>query len=165
MKLMEVNKMKLLKELSVRVAEKELSILREVYDFIKGLPRAKEYEAEVGDVNLDDCKDLARAIRIYELHSVTGFDCGFFDIIVDSENWKEELMKMGHGWNEEMENLYITDPSYLGKNDGMRMMFLLPKSRLMVQSLTVMGMIEDRVVEIMKEIDPRTDAYVYTRLD
>lgn len=157
--------MKLLKELSVRVAEKELSILREVYDFIKGLPRAKEYEAEVGDVNLDDCKDLARAIRIYELHSVTGFDCGFFDIIVDSENWKEELMKMGHGWNEEMENLYITDPSYLGKNDGMRMMFLLPKSRLMVQSLTVMGMIEDRVVEIMKEIDPRTDAYVYTRLD
>ena len=35
----------------------------------------------------------------------------------------------------------------------------------MVQSLTVMGMIEDRVIEIMKEIDPRIDAYVYTRLD
>ena len=157
--------MKLLKELNKRVAEKELSILREVYDCIKGLPRAKEYEAEVGDVNLDDCKDLARAIRIYEHHSVTGFDCGFFDIIVDSENWKEELREMGYGWNKEMENLYITDPSYLGKNAGMRMMFLLPKSMLMVQSLTVMGMIEDKVVEIMKEIDPRTDAYVYTRLD
>lgn len=162
---MEVSKMKLLKELSVRVAEKELSILREVYDYIKGLPRAKEYEAEVGEVNLDDCEDLARAIRIYEHHSVTGFDCGFFDIIVNSENWKEELREAGYGWNEEMENLYITDPSYLGKNEGMRMMFLLPKSRLMVQSLTVMGMIEDRVIEIMKEIDPRTDAYVYTRLD
>lgn len=64
-----------------------------------------------------------------------------------------------------MENLYITDPSFFGKNDGMRMMFLLPKSRLMVQSLTVMGMIEEKVVEIMKEIDPKTDAYVYTRLD
>lgn len=55
--------------------------------------------------------------------------------------------------------------AFLEKNDGMKMMFLLPKSRLMVQSLTVMGMIEDKVVEIMKEIDPRTDAYVYTRLD
>ena len=162
---MEVSKMKLLKELDKRVAEKELSILREVYDFIKGLPRAKEYEAEVGDVNLDDCEDLARAIRIYEHHSVTGFDCGFFDIIVDSENWKEELREAGYGWNNEMENLYITNPSYFGKNDGMKMMFLLPKSKLMVQSLTVMGMIEDRVVEIIKEIDPRTDVYVYTRLD
>lgn len=162
---MEVSKMELLKELSKRVAEKELSILREVYDYIKSLPRAKDYEAEVGDVNLDDCEDLARAIRTYEYHSVTGCDCGFFDIIVNSENWKEELRKAGHGWNKEMENLYITDPSYLGKNDGMRMMFLLPKSRLMVQSLTVMGMIEDKVVEIMKEIDPKTDAYVYTRLD
>jgi hypothetical protein len=162
---MEVSKMKLLKELEKRVAEKELSILREVYDYIKGLPKAKEYEAEVGDVNLEDCKDLARAIRIYERHSVTGFDCGFFDIVVNSENWKEELRRAGSGWNDEMENLYITDPSYLGKNDGMRMMFLLPKSELTVQSLTVMGMIEDKVVEIMKEIDPRTDAYVYTRLD
>ena len=47
----------------------------------------------------------------------------------------------------------------------MKMMFLLPKSSLMVQSLTVMGMIEDKVVEIMKEIDPKTDVYVYTRLD
>lgn len=157
--------MKLLKELNKRVAEKELSILREVYNHIKGLPRAKEYEAEVGDVNLEDCEDLARAIRIYERHSVTGFDCGFFDIIVNSENWKEELREAGHGWNEEMENLYITDPSYLGKNDGMRMMFLLPKSKLMVQSLTVMRMIEEKVIEIMKEIDPKTDAYVYTRLD
>lgn len=157
--------MKLLKELNKRVAEKELSILREVYDYIKGLPKAKDYEAEVGDVNLDKCEDLARAIRTYEHHSVTGFDCGFFDIIVDSENWKEELREAGRGWNEEMENLYITDPSFFGKNDGMKMMFLLPKSRLMVQSLTVMGMIEDKVVEIMKEIDPRTDAYVYTRLD
>lgn len=157
--------MKLLKELDKRVAEKELSILREVYDCIKGLPRAKEYEAEVGDVNLDDYEDLARAIRIYEHHSVTGFDCGFFDIIVNSENWKVELREAGYGWNDEMENLYITDPSYFGPNEGMRMMFLLPKSRLMVQSLTVMGMIEDKVVEIMKEIDPRTDAYVYTRLD
>lgn len=64
-----------------------------------------------------------------------------------------------------MENLYITDPSYLGKNDGMRMMFLLPKSKLMMQSLTVMRMIEEKVIEIMKEIDPKTDAYVYTRLD
>lgn len=63
---MEVSIMKLLKELEKRVAEKELSILREVYDCIKGLPRAKRYEAEVGDVNLDDCKDLARAIRTYE---------------------------------------------------------------------------------------------------
>lgn len=162
---MEVSKMKLLKELEKRVAEKELSILREVYDCIKGLPKAKEYEAEVGGVNLEDCEDLARAIRIYEHHSVTGFDCGFFDIIVNSENWKEELREAGHGWNEEMENLYITDPSYFGKNDSMKMMFLLPKSGLMVQSLTVMGMIEDKVVEIMKEIDPRTDAYVYTRLD
>ena len=162
---MEVSKMKLLKELDKRVAEKELSILREVYDCIKGLPGAKEYGAEVGEVNLDDCGDLARAIRIYERHSVTGFDCGFFDIIVNSENWKEELREAGHGWNEEMENLYITDPSYLGKNDGMRMMFLLPKSRLMVQSLTVMRMIEEKVIEIMKEIDPKTDAYVYTRLD
>lgn len=162
---MEVSKMKLLKELEKRVAEKELSILREVYDCIKGLPRAKEYEAEVGDVNLDDCEDLARAIRTYEYHSVTGFDCGFFDIIVDSENWKEELRKMGHGWNKEMENLYITDPSYFGKNDGMRMMFLLPKSRLMVQSITIMEMIEEKVIEIMKEIDPSTDAYVSTRLD
>lgn len=157
--------MKLLKELDKRVAEKELSILREVYNYIKRLPRAKEYEAEVGDVNLEDCKDLARAIRIYERHSVTGFDCGFFDIIVNSENWKEELREAGHGWSEEMENLYITDPSYLGKNDGMGMMFLLPKSRLMVQSLTVMRMIEEKVIEIMKEIDPKTDAYVYTRLD
>lgn len=157
--------MKLLKELNKRVAEKELSILREVYEFMKSLPRAKEYEAEVGDVNLEDCEDLARAIRIYEHHSVTGFDCGFFDIIVNSENWKEELREAGHGWNEEMENLYITDPSYFGKNDGMKMMFLLPKSKLMVQSLTVMGMIEDKVVEIMKEIDPSTDAYVSTRLD
>ena len=157
--------MKLLKELEKRVAEKELSILREVYDYMKSLPRAKEYEAEVGEVNLDGCEDLARAIRIYEHHSVTGFDCGFFDIVVDSENWKEELRKVGYGWNDEMENLYITDPSYFGKKDGMRMMFLLPKSRLMVQSLTVMGMIEDKVVEIMKEIDPRTDAYVSTRLD
>ena len=162
---MEVSKMKLLKELDKRVAEKELSILREVYDFIKGLPRAKEYEAEVGEVNLEDCKDLARAIRVYERHSVTGYDCGFFDIIVDSENWKEELRKMGYGWNKEMENLYITDPSYFGKNDGMRMMFLLPKSRLMVQSTTIMCMIEDKVVEIMREIDPTTDVYVYTRLD
>lgn len=162
---MEVSKMKLLKELEKRVAEKELSILREVYDCIKGLPRAKEYGAEVGDVNLDDCEDIARAIRIYERHSVTGYDCGFFDIIVNSENWKEELRKAGHGWNEEMENLYITDPSYLGKNNGMRMMFLLPKSRLMVQSLTVMRMIEEKVIEIMKEIDPKTDAYLYTRLD
>lgn len=162
---MEVSKMKLLKELDKRVAEKELSILREVYDCIKSLPRAKEYEAEVGDVNLDDCKDLARAIRIYERHSVTGYDCGFFDIIVNSENWKGELREAGNGWNEEMENLYITDPSYLGKNDGMRMMFLLPKSKLMVQSLTVMRMIEEKVIEIMKEIDPKTDAYVYTRLD
>lgn len=157
--------MELLKELNVRVAEKELSILREVYNYIKGIPKAKNYEAEVGDVNLDDCKDLARAIRTYERHSVTGYDCGFFDIVVNSENWKEELREAGHGWNEEMENLYITDPSYLGKNDGMRMMFLLPKSKLMVQSLTVMRMIEDRVVEIMKEIDPKTDAYIYTRLD
>ena len=64
-----------------------------------------------------------------------------------------------------MENLYITDPSYLGKNDGMRMVFLLPKSRLMVQSTTVMGKIEEKVIEIMREIDPSTDAYVYTRLD
>lgn len=112
---MEVSKMKLLKELNKRVAEKELSILREVYDCIKGLPRAKEYEAEVGDVNLEDCKDLARAIRIYERHSVTGLDCGFFDIVVNSENWKEELREAGHGWNEEMENLYITDPSFLEK--------------------------------------------------
>lgn len=157
--------MKLLKELDKRVAEKELSILREVYNYMKSLPRAKEYEAEVEDVNLDDCEDLARAVRIYEHHSVTGFDCGFFDIIVDSENWKEELRGAGHGWNEDMENLYITDPSYFGKNDGMRMMFLLPKSRLMVQSITVMGMIEDKVVEIMREIDPSTDAYVSTRLD
>lgn len=157
--------MKLLKELDKRVAEKELSILREVYDYIKGLPRAKNYEDEVGDVNLDDCKDLARAIRIYEHHSVTGFDCGFFNIIVNSENWKEELREAGHGWNEEMENIYITDPSYFGRNEGMRMMFLLPKSRLMVQSINVMEMIEEKVIEIMKEIDPKTDAYVYTRLD
>lgn len=157
--------MKLLKELEKRVAEKELSILREVYDCIKGLPRAKEYEAEVGDVNLEDCEDLARAIRIYEHHSVTGFDCGFFNIIVNSENWKEELREAGHGWNEEMENLYITDPSYFGRNEGMRMMFLLPKSRLMVQSITVMDMIEEKVIEIMKEIDPSTDAYVSTRCD
>lgn len=157
--------MKLLKELNKRVAEKELSILREVYDFLKSLPEAKKYEDEVGDVNLDECEDLSWAIRNYEYHSVTGYDCGFFDIIVNSENWKEELREAGCGWNEEMENLYITDPSFFGKNDGMKMMFLLPKSRLMVQSLTVMGMIEDKVVEIMKEIDPRTDAYVYTRLD
>lgn len=157
--------MKLLKELEKRVAEKELSILREVYDYIKSLPRAKNYEAEVGDVNLDECEDLSRAIRTYEYHSVTGYDCGFFDIIVKSESWKEELRKMGHGWNKEMENLYITDPSYLGKNDGMRMVFLLPKSRLMVQSTTVMGKIEEKVIEIMKEIDPKTDAYVWTRLD
>lgn len=162
---MEVSKMKLLKKLEKRVAEKELSILREVYNFIKSLPKAKNYEAEVGDVNLEDCEDLARAIRIYEHHSVTGFDCGFFDIIVDSENWKEELREAGHGWNEEMENLYITDPSYFGRNEGMRMMFLLPKSRLMVQSITVMEMIEEKVIEIMKEIDPSTDAYVSTRLD
>lgn len=154
-----------MKELNKRVAEKELSILREVYNFIKSLPKAKNYEAEVGEVNLDDCEDLSRAIRIYERHSVTGFDCGFFDIIVNSENWKEELREAGHGWNEEMENLYITDPSYLGKNDGMRMMFLLPKSKLMVQSLTVMRMIEEKVIEIMKEIDPKADAYVYTRPD
>ena len=157
--------MKLLKELNKRVAEKELSILREVYDYIKGLPKAKEFEAEVGDVNLDDCEDLAKAIKTYEYHSVTGFDCGFFEIIVNSENWKEELREAGHGWNEEMGNLYITDPSYLGKNDGMRMMFLPPKSRLMVQSLTVMRMIEEKVIEIMREIDPSTDAYVSTRLD
>ena len=157
--------MKLLKELEKRVAEKELSILREVYDYMKSLPRAKEYEAEVGDVNFDECEDLSRAIRTYECHSVTGFDCGFFDIIVDSENWKEELRKMRHGWNEEMENLYITDPSYFGKNDGIRMVFLLPKSRLIVQSTTVMGMIEEKVVEIMKEIDPSTEAWVSTRLD
>lgn len=162
---MEVSKMKLLKELEKRVADKELSILREVYGYIKGLPRAEEYEAEVGEVNLDDCEDLARAIRIYERHSVTGYDCGFFDIIVNSENWKEELREAGHGWNDEMENLYITDPSYLGKNDGMRMMFLLPKSKLMVQSTIIMRMIEEKVIEIMKEIDPKTDAYVYTRLD
>lgn len=154
-----------MKELNKRVAEKELSILREVYDFLKSLPKAKNYEAEVGEVNLEDCKDIARAIRTYEYHSVTGFDCGFFDIIVDSEKWKEELRKMGYGWNTEMESLYITDPSYFGKNDGMRMMFLLPKSRLMVQSINVMGMIEEKVVEIMKEIDPSTDAYVSTRLD
>ena len=157
--------MKLLKELNERVAEKELSILREVYDYIKGLPKAKEYAAEVGEVNLDDCEDLSRAIRTYEHHSVTGYDCGFFDIIVESESWKEELRKMGYGWNKEMENLYITNPSYLGKNDGMRMMFLLPKSRLMVQSTKVMGKIEKKVIEIMKEIDPKTDAYVWTRLD
>lgn len=157
--------MKLLNELGKRVAEKELSILREVYDYIKGLPRAKDYEAEVEDVNLNDCEDLSRAIRTYEYHSVTGFDCGFFDIIVNSENWKEELRKMGVGWNKEIENLYITDPSYFGKNDGMRMMFLLPKSRLMVQSINIMGMIEEKVVEIMREIDPSTDAYVSTRLD
>lgn len=157
--------MKLLKELSERVAEKEPSILREVYDFMKNLPEAKNYEAEVGDVNLDECEDLARAIRTYEYHSITGFDCGFFDIIVDSENWKEELRRAGYGWNKEMENLYITNPSYLGKNDGIRMMFLLPKSKLMVQSINIMGMIEDRVVEIMKEIDPNTVASVYTRLD
>lgn len=162
---MEVSKMKLLKELNKRVAEKELSILREVYNYIKGLPKAKEYAAEVGDVNLEDCEDLARAIRIYERHSVTGYDCGFFDIVVNSENWKEELREAGYGWNKEMENLYITDPSYFGKKGGMKMMFLLPKSGLMVQSLTVMGMIEDRVVEIMKEIDPRIDVYVYTKLD
>lgn len=162
---MEVSITKLLKELEKRVAEKELSILREVYNYMKSLPRAKNYEAEVGDVNLDDCEDLARAIRIYEHHSVTGFDCGFFDIIVNSENWKEELRESGHGWNEEMENLYITDPSYFGRNEGMRIMFLLPKSRLMVQSINVMEMIEEKVIEIMKEIDPRTDAYVYTRLD
>lgn len=157
--------MKLMKELNKRVAEKELSILREVYNFIKSLPEAKNYEAEVGEVNLDDCEDLSRAIRTYEYHSVTGFDCGFFDIIVKSESWKEELRKMGYGWNKEMENLYITSPSYLGKNDGMRMMFLLPKSRLMVQSTIVMGKIEEKVIEIMKEIDPKTDAYVWTRLD
>jgi len=157
--------MKLLKELDKRVAEKELSILREVYDYMKSLPRAKNYEAKVGDVNLDDCEDIARAIRIYEQHSVTGFDCGFFNIIVNSENWKEELREAGFGWNEEMENLYITNPSYYGKNDGMRMVFLLPKSRLMVQSITVMDMIEEKVIEIMKEIDPSTDAYVSTRLD
>ena len=157
--------MELLKELNNRVAEKEQSILREVYDFVKSLPRAKNYEAEVGDVNLDDCKDLSRAIRTYEHYSVTGYDCGFFDIVVNSENWKEELREAGHGWNKEMENLYITDPSYLGKNEGMRMMFLLPKSKLMVQSTIIMRMIEEKVIEIMKEIDPKTDAYVYTRLD
>lgn len=157
--------MKLLKELNKRVAEKELSILGEVYGYMKSLPTAKNYEAEVGDVNLDDCEDLARAIRTYEYHSVTGYDCGFFDIIVNSENWKEELRTIGHGWNKEMESLYITDPSYFGKNDGIRMMFLLPKSRLMVQSITVMDMIEEKVIEIMKEIDPSTDAYVSTRLD
>lgn len=54
--------MKLMKELNKRVAEKELSILREVYNFIKTLPKAKNYEAEVGEVNLDDCEDLSRAI-------------------------------------------------------------------------------------------------------
>lgn len=59
---MGVSKMKSLKELEKRVAEKELSILREVYNYIKGLPRAEEYEAEVGEVNLDGCEDLARAI-------------------------------------------------------------------------------------------------------
>lgn len=157
--------MKLMKELNKRVAEKELSILREVYNFIKSLPKAKNYEAEVGEVNLDDCEDLSRAIRTYEYHSVTGFDCGFFDIIVNSENWKEELRRAGSGWNKEMENLYITDPSYFGRNEGIRVMFLLPKSRLMVQSINVMEMIEEKVIEIMKEIDPKTDAYVYTRLD
>ena len=157
--------MKLLEELNKRVAEKELSILREVYNYIKGLSKAKNYEAEVGDVNLDDYADLTRAIRTYEYHSVTGFDCGFFDIIVNSENWKEELRRAGSGWNGEMENLYITDPSYFGRNEGMRMMLLLPKSRLMVQSINIMGMIEEKVIEIMKEIDPTTDAYVSTRLD
>lgn len=157
--------MKLMKELNKRVAEKELSILREVYNFIKSLPKAKNYEAEVGSVDLDDCADLTRAIRTYEYHSVTGFDCGFFDIIVNSENWKEELREAGYGWNEEMGSLYITDPSYFGKNDGMRMMLLPPKSRLMVQSITIMEMIEEKVIEIMKEIDPSTDAYVSTRLD
>lgn len=157
--------MKLMKELNKRVAEKELSILREVYDCIKSLPKAKNYEAEVGEVNLDDCEDLSRAIRTYEYHSVTGFDCGFFDIIVNSENWKKELMEAGYGWNKEMENLYITDPSYFGRNEGMRVMFLLPKSRLMVQSINVMKMIEEKVIDIMREIDPKTDAYVYTRLD
>lgn len=157
--------MELLKELNKRVAEKELNILREVYDYIKGLPKAGEYGAEVGDVNLNDYVDLTRAIRTYERHSVTGYDCGFFDIIVNSENWKEELRNMGGGWNGEIENLYITDPSYLGKNDGMWMMFLLPKSKLMVQSTIIMRMIEEEVIEIMKEIDPKTDAYVYTRLD
>ena len=157
--------MKLLKELNKRVAEKELSILREVYDFMKSLPRAKNYEAEVGDVNLDECEDLSRAIRTYEYHSVTGFDCGFFDIIVNSENWKEELRKMGHGWNKEIETLYIAAPSYLEKDDSMKIMFLLPKSKLLVQSTTIMRMIEEKVIDIMKEIDPSTDAYVSTRLD
>lgn len=158
--------MKLLKELEKRVAEKELSIIREVYDYIKGLPKAKEYEAEVGDINLDDCEDLARAIKTYEHHSVTGFDCGFFDIIVNSENWKEELREVGQGgWSKEIETLYIAPPSYLEKSDDMRIMFLLPKSKLLVQSTTIMRMIEEKVIEIMKEIDPKTDAYVWTRLD
>jgi hypothetical protein len=157
--------MKLLKELNKRVAEKELSIIREVYDFLKSLPEAKKYEDEVGYVNLNEYKDLSWAIRNYEYHSVTGFDCGFFDIIVNSENWKEELREVGYGWNKEMENLYITDPSYLGKNDGMKIMFLLPKSKLLVQSTTIMRMIEEKVIEVMKEIDPSTDAYVSTRLD
>ena len=47
----------------------------------------------------------------------------------------------------------------------MRVMFLLPKSMLMVQSITIMGMIEDKVVGIMNEIDPDIRASVYTRLD
>mgnify|MGYP000845095681 CR=1 FL=1 len=158
--------MKLLKELNKRVAEEELSILREVYDFLKSLPEAKKYEDEVGYVNLDEYKDLSWAIRNYEYHSVTGFDCGFFDIIVNSENWKEELRKMGQGgWSKEIETLYIAPPSYLEKSDDMRIMFLLPKSKLLVQSTTIMRMIEEKVVEIMKEIDPSTDAYVSTRLD
>ena len=69
------------------------------------------------------------------------------------------------GWSKEIETLYIAPPSYLEKSDDMRIMFLLPKSKLLVQSTTIMRMIEEKVVEIMKEIDPSTDAYVSTRLD
>jgi hypothetical protein len=105
--------MKLMKELNKRVAEKELSILREVYDFLKSLPKNKKCEDEIGHVNFDEYKDLSWAIRTYDYYSVTGLDCGFFDIIVDSENWKEELRRMGQGWNKEMNNVYIADHGYL----------------------------------------------------
>ena len=37
-----------MKELNKRVAEKELSILREVYNYIKGLPRAKTMKMRLG---------------------------------------------------------------------------------------------------------------------